>query len=134
MPRTETEQVLRDVYATYAVKDLAAINALAHDDLVMHVPGSHPLAGEYRGRDQMWGYLAQVAAVAGDRPGGYEVHAITADDDGHGVALLEGTIRDFVRPVVHVWHVRDGKVTEFWEASLDQGAEDAFWTAALSEG
>jgi ketosteroid isomerase-like protein len=130
--RTDTERVLREIYAAYGAKDLTAIDALAHDDLVLHVPGSHPLAGEYQGKDQMWQYLAKVAEVAGDRPGGFAVHALTTDDDGHGVALLEGTIRDFVRPVVHVWHVSDGRAAEYWEASLDQQAEDAFWTDALA--
>lgn len=133
MTRTDTERTLRDIYRAYGTKDVAAIDALAHEDLVLHVPGSHPLSGEYRGKEQMWGYLAKVAAVAGEAPGGYLVHALTTDDEGHGVALLEGTIRDFVRPVVHVWHISDGQATEFWEASLDQQAEDAFWTGALAE-
>ena len=134
MTRTDTAQVLREIYTAYGAKDVAAIDALGHEDLVLHVPGNHPLSGEYRGKDQMWGYLAKVAEVAGDRPGGYAVHALTTDDEGHGVALLEGTIRDFTRPVVHVWHIHDGRATEFWEASLDQAAEDAFWTGALAGG
>lgn len=103
---------------------------LVADDPVLHVPGKHPLAGEHRGKDAMWAYLGKVAEVSGGK-GGFDVHAITSDDEGHGVALLTGTIRDFVRPVSHVWHVHDGLVTEYWEANLDQAAEDRFWTTAL---
>jgi hypothetical protein len=39
-----------------------------------------------------------------------------ADDASHGVALLTGTIRDYVRPVIHVLHVSNGEITEFWDA------------------
>ncbi len=27
----------------------------------------------------------------------------------------------------HVFHIRDGKVTEFWDAQVDQYAADEFW-------
>jgi ketosteroid isomerase-like protein len=29
--------------------------------------------------------------------------------------------------VTHVLHLRDGKVTEFWDAYVDQYASDEFW-------
>jgi uncharacterized protein len=124
--------VARRAYAAYASMDISAIDALMTDDHVAHVAGRHPLSGEYRGKQAVWGYLGRVAEVSGGR-GGFDVHAITADDQGHVVALLTGTIRDFVRPVIHVWHVRGEQLAEMWDASLDQAAEDAFWTAALAE-
>jgi ketosteroid isomerase-like protein len=123
--------VAHQAYAAYASMDIAAIDALLTDDHVMHVSGQHPLSGDYRGKDAVWGYLGRVAEISGGR-GGFDVHAITADDHGHAVALLTGTIRDFVRPVIHVWHIRGEQLAEMWDASLDQGAEDGFWTAALA--
>lgn len=95
------------------------------------MPGRHPFSGEHQGKDAVWAYLGQVAAISGGT-GGFEVHTITTDGVEHGVALVTGTIRGFVRPVVHVTHVRDGQVTEVWEASLDQAAEDAFWQNAMA--
>ncbi|GAC1609270.1 MAG: hypothetical protein NVS3B26_09680 [Mycobacteriales bacterium] len=59
------------------------------------------------------------------------MHTITADGKGHVVALVTGTIRDHVRPVVHVFHVDDGKITEFWDAYPDAATEDQFWQTAL---
>jgi ketosteroid isomerase-like protein len=60
----------------------------------------------------------------------------SASSATNAVALVTGTIEHdgirFVRPTVHVFHVRDGQVTEFWEASLDQHAEDDFWRRALT--
>ena len=127
----EAIAVARRAYDAYANMDIAAMDALMTDDHVVHVAGHHPLSGDYRGKQAVWSYLGRVAEISGGR-GGFEVHAITADDDGHAVALLTGTIRDFVRPVIHVWHVRGGQLAEMWDASLDQQAEDAFWTAALA--
>lgn len=128
-----TEAVLVRLYQAYADLDVATINALIADDLVMHVPGTHPLAGEHRGRDAAWTYLARVAEVSRGR-GGFELHSVATDDDGHAVALLTGTIRDFVRPVVHIWDFNDdGLLVGYWEANLNQHDEDQFWIGALSE-
>jgi uncharacterized protein len=128
----DTIAVARRAYDAYAAMDLAAIDDLMTDDHVLHVAGRHLLSGEYRGKQAVWGYLARVAEISGGR-GGFDVHAVTADADGHAVALLTGTIREYVRPVIHVWHVRGGQLAEMWDASLDQQAEDAFWTGAIGE-
>ena len=112
--------------------DIAAIDSAMPDDGVMHISGQHPWSGEYRGKVAAWEYLGKVAEVSGGQ-GGFVVHSITTDDHGHGVALLTGTIRDYVRQMIHVWHVRDGRITEFWDAYLDAAAEDAFWNTALTQ-
>lgn len=125
-----TEEVLRGQYAAYASMDIAAIDAAMQEDAVMHISGHHPLSGEYRGKAAAWGYLGKVAEVSGGK-GGFVVHSITTDDDGHGVALLTGTVGDYVRQVIHVWHIDDGRIMEFWDAYLDAAAEDTFWTEAL---
>jgi uncharacterized protein len=132
MTSAGTEELLRRLYQAYADVDVTTIDSLSADDGVLHVPGTHPLSGEHRGKEAMWTYLGKVAEVSGG-VGGFVVHGITSDDDGHAVVLLTGTIRDFVRPVVHIWQVRDGRLAEFWETSLDQDAEDRFWISALTD-
>ena len=99
---------------------------------VVHVGVDHPLSGDHVCKEQVGAYLAQFARIGGGS-GGWEVHTITTDDSWHGVALLVGTIRDFSRDVVHIWHVQEGRVTEFWDAYRDGHAENEFWTAALAE-
>jgi ketosteroid isomerase-like protein len=130
MTRTETEDLLRRVYQAYDEADVAVIAELTGENPTMHIPGTHPLAGVHEGQDAAWAYLGKVAEVSGG-VGGFVVTDITADDDGHAVALLIGTIRDFVRPVAHVWRVEDGRTAEYWEVNFDQEAEDRFWTSAL---
>ena len=128
--------VMQRLYAAYAAADIATINSLIADDAVFHVPGRHPLSGTYTGKDAVFGYLGRVAATSQSADGGFDIHSVMGDDQ-HAVALVTGTIEHkgtrFVRPTVHIVHVSEGKVTEFWEASLDQHAEDTFWTTALNE-
>ena len=130
MTRTETEDLLRRVYQAYDEADVAVIADLTGENPTMHIPGTHPLAGVHEGQDAVWAYLGKVAEVSGG-VGGFVVSAITADEDGHGVALLVGTIRDYVRPVAHVWRVEGGRTAEYWEVNVDQEAEDRFWNSAL---
>ena len=56
-----------------------------------------------------------------------DLHALLADDE-HGVALVVLTASRGGRSVeikeTHVFHMRDGKVVEFWNASTDQYAFD----------
>jgi len=130
-------KVIRRLMSAYAAADIEVIDQLLADEVVFHVPGRHPLSGTYVGKTEVFGYMRQVAALNESSDGGFEVHSVTGDDD-HAVSLVTGTIQKdgvrFVRPTVHVFHVNGTQVTEFWEASLDQHAEDQFWINALSEG
>jgi hypothetical protein len=132
MRTQENALVLQRGYDAYASYDIDALNDLISDDVALHVPGRHPLAGDYQGKSAMWEYFGRVAEISGGR-GGFAVHSIAADDD-HAIGLVVATAYNgeqaFVRQTVHVWHVVDSKLTEFWEASLNQHAEDAFWNAA----
>jgi uncharacterized protein len=131
----QNEQVIRQLMAAYASADVAVLNALISDEVIFHVPGRNPLSGTYTGKDAVFGYLARVAGISESEDGGFEIHAVLAEDD-HVVSLVTGTIEHggvrFVRPTVHVFHVNGAQVTEFWEASLDQHVEDEFWTKACS--
>jgi ketosteroid isomerase-like protein len=56
-----------------------------------------------------------------------DLHAVFADDE-HGVALVRLSLsrgdKSATTNDAHVFHLRDGKVTEFWDASTDQYAFD----------
>lgn len=134
MGADENVAIVRRLADAYAAADIAAIDGLLADDVVFHVPGRHPLAGTYRGKPEVFGYLGKVAATSESTDGGFDVHSVVGDDE-HVVALVTGTIEHggirFVRPTVHVFHVNGQQVMEFWEASLDQHAEDEFWVNAV---
>lgn len=128
MTATELEDMLRALYGAYGRRDADAINAMLTDDVVMHVPGCHPLSGSHRGRDAAWTYLGRVAAVA-QGEGGFQVRSVAADDAGHAAVLVVGTIQGFVRPLVHIYRAAGPKLAEYREVPFDQASEDAFWNA-----
>jgi uncharacterized protein len=133
MSAEENIEVINRLASAYASADIAVIDQLLADDVVFHIPGRHPLSGTYVGKADVFGYLGRVAAMSETDDGGFDVHSVTGDDE-HVIALVTGTIEHagvrFVRPTVHVFHVNGTQVTEFWEASLDQHAEDQFWINA----
>ncbi len=121
---------MRAGYAAFSKGDFAVLDELFDENVVWHVPGRSELAGEYRGRNDVYALFGRIM----ERSGGsfsLDLHAALADDE-HGVALVtasgsrEG--KSVAIPEAHVFHFQDGRVTEFWEASTDQYAGDELFS------
>jgi uncharacterized protein len=117
---------IRDGYVAFAKGDFAGLNELFAEDLLWHEVGRNQLAGDYRGRDAVYGFFGKLMQVT-EGTFHLDVHSILADDE-HAVALVVTTASrgDLSMTVndAHVFHLRDGKVVEFWTASTDQYAVD----------
>lgn len=117
---------IKDGYAAFAKGDFAVLNDLFAEDLLWHTGGRSQLAADYRGREAVYGLLSKLMEVT---EGSFrlDLHAVFADDE-HGVALVVATAsrggRNITVNEVHVFHLRDGKVVEFWDAFTDQYAID----------
>lgn len=125
------ETLLRNGYEAFEKGDLDTLRGLFTDDIVWHSPGKGPLAGDYRGIDQVFGLFAKVVELSG---GTYrnDLHDVLANDE-HAVALVTargeraGKTLDSLQS--HVFHLTDGKVTEVWLEAGDLYANDEFWSA-----
>jgi uncharacterized protein len=117
---------ITDGYAAFAKGDFGALNDLFAEDLLWHAAGRSQLAGDYRGREAVYGLFGKLMEVT---EGSFhlDLHAVLADDQ-HGVALVTLGASRGGRSIavneVHVFHLRDGKVVEFWDAHTDQYALD----------
>jgi uncharacterized protein len=117
---------LRDGYAAFAKGDFAVLNDLFAEDLLWHEPGRNQLAGDYQGREAVYEFFGKLMEVT---EGSFqlEVQAVFADDE-RGVALAVSSASRGGRSVTvtdaHIFHLRDGKVVEFWNASTDPYAYD----------
>lgn len=120
------EEVIRSYVTAFAQGDLDTAKSYLADEIVYHVGGHHPLAGDYRGRDRVVEFFKQRSERTG---GTFKVvpHDLLANDQ-HGVALSTVTAerdgRHFAWDVVTVYHVADGKVTECWIVDGDQQVAD----------
>lgn len=93
--------------------DLDAVASLIAEDVVWHVPGDHPLAGEYEGRKRLLEFLARLG------PLGFTIreHDVFADDEHLCALSFIGAHREGLEVetrVVSVFHFRDGRQTERW--------------------
>ncbi len=103
---------LRTVEA-FRERDFDTIASLIAEDVVWHLPGEHPLAGDWEGRDRLFQLLAKLG------PLGFTIreHDVFADDDHVCALSYIGARRDGLEVetrVVSVFHYRDGRQTERW--------------------
>ncbi len=129
MTANENAAVVRSGYEAFARGDLATVTSLFSPDIVWHIPGSSPLAGDRRGPADVVAFFGDLAAMSGGTFS-LQLHDLLASDDhvvalGHQTAQRNGKTLD--EDLVHVWHVSDGKATEFWGVPYDAAAADAFW-------
>jgi ketosteroid isomerase-like protein len=119
-------------YAAFARGDVAAVMAAFDDDILWHVPGRGPLSGDYRGQADVLRFFQHFLQLSG---GSFriDIDAVMARDDRVVVLVTESAERQGRRwssPQVHVWTVKNGLCTVFWQFQGDQQTEDEFWAAA----
>jgi uncharacterized protein len=124
------EELLRKGYEAFGTGDMDTLGEVFADDIRWHTPGDNQLSGDFTGKDQVFGNFAKIAELTGGNFG-LDIHAVLADDE-HAVALVvakgEREGKKIEDPQVHVFHVKGGKVTEFWGHPTDQRAVDDFWS------
>ena len=125
------EDLVRAASAAFGRGDLGALqDQFFAADIVWHIAGTGPLAGDYAGAAQVMGLLGKIAELSGGtvRP---ELHDVLVSND-HTVALTtiraERAGKQLQLNLVHVIHAENGKATEVWTHSSDPGAAAQFWS------
>ena len=119
----------RQTADAFRAGDFYRLEALIDPDVVWHVPGNHPRAGDIRGRD------AVVAWLAGRIELGFWLteHDVIANDE-HVCALSDMGVRrpgvDIQTRVVSIFHFRDGRQAERWFFPEDPLAWDRILDAS----
>lgn len=114
-------EMIRKLYDAFAVADLETIQQSLHDDAVLHVAGTGPIAGVYKGKDEVLGLLGELVSRS---EGTFKavIHDVLANDE-HVVALSKVTAQRADRTLddrgVEVFHVQDGKITEAFFTGVD---------------
>lgn len=129
-PDTAAAQVAICLYRALAAGDLAEAAGHLAPDVVLHVPGTHPLAGTHHGLDGV------LAFVDGTRSRTDEGETIEVRD-----VLVGGTAtavhcrvtatrgdRRLDNSTLHLLRIRDGRVAEIHLHNFDGVAVDDFWS------
>ncbi len=115
-----------EMYGGGPVEPVAGLLA---EDVVWHVPGRSPIAGEHRGVDAVREYFAKRRELA---KATMKMHpAEVLADDQVVVQLVDGTAsfgREEVRwRTVGIYRVEDQRIQEVWLVPLDLDRFDRIW-------
>lgn len=126
-----TEEPIQAFNAAFGRGDLGAMQQFFTPDLVWHVAGTGPLAGDYYGVAQVMGLVGKLSELSGGTVQ-HELHDVLHNDD-HTVVLAmysaQRAGKQVQENVVHVIHGDgNGKATEIWTHTSDPGAAAEFWS------
>lgn len=114
-------ELVMEVFEAFGKGDMDTLARVFDDDIQWHDVGASRLSGDYRGKEEVFGYFGKLMELT-EGTFRVDLHAILADDD-HVVVLTERS-HDKPHPIanlaVFVWHVRDGKAVECWDITSNQ--------------
>jgi ketosteroid isomerase-like protein len=125
-------ELVRKGYDAFSRGDVPGVLALFADDILWHVPGRGPISRDYRGPTDVLGFFQQFMSLSG---GTFRIQVddVLAKGDKVVVLCTESAQRAgqaWSSPQVHVWTLKDGRLTRFWQFQGDQQTEDEFWALA----
>ena len=124
------EDLVRAASAAFGRGDLSALQEqFFAEDIVWHIAGSGPLAGDYEGVTQVIGQLSKISQLSGGTVQPQLQDVLVSDDQTvvHTTISAERAGKQLQLNLVHVIHAENGKATEVWTSSSDPAAAAAFW-------
>lgn len=122
-------EVIRRLLDSLAKRDVEGAATNLADDVVYHVSGHGPIAGVYKGRQEVMGLARKQMELTNGTFEITEIHDVVANDD-HVVAMIriraQRHDRAFDWARVVVFHVENDRVTEAWIVEGDQAGLDRF--------
>ena len=129
--KTIVDEFLAHQSEMYGGGDMGPVERLLGEDVVWHVPGTSPIAGDYRGREAVTTYFRLRRELAGGSIG--IVKEAEAHHDEALVQLADGRARlgggDVEWRTAGVYRVADGRIAEAWLVPLDLERFDRAWGA-----
>ena len=127
----DKERIVRRLLEALEARDVVAIAEMLADDVVYHFPGRGPVAGTYRGRDEVLGLFRAFGGLF-DGPLAMAGHDVVASE-AHVVDLATYTgVRSgqaFTWNAVRLYHVDAGRISEIWLMIGDVYAFDAWMSS-----
>ena len=122
--------LIKSAYDAFRRGDTKSVFAVFAENILWHVPGRGPLSRDYRGHAEVAGFFDHFMGLS-EGTFRIRIDQILADRDRVVVLCTESASRagrSWSSPQVHVWTVKDGRATAFWEYEGDQQGEDEFWS------
>lgn len=129
MPAASNESVVRRIFDAFERKEGLALRGLFAEDAVWRVPGSGTMAGTYRGREEIFRFLARLPKETDGTYGSKLVDVLASDERAAALYRARGTRRGKALELdqVLLFSFRDGLVSEVLALPSDPAAFEAFW-------
>jgi hypothetical protein len=125
----ENEALVRQIFEAFARKQGFALRGLFAEDAVWTVPGRGVMAGVYRGREEIFRFLARLPKET-DGTYASELRDVLASED-RAAALYRASgsrrERELELDQVLLFRIEDGLVHEVLALPSDPEAFEAFW-------
>lgn len=129
MGAAENEAVVRQIFEAFARKEGFALRGLFAEDAVWTVPGSGVMAGVFRGREEIFRFLARLPKET-DGTYGSELRDVLASD-GRAAAVYRARGARHGRTLeldqLLLFRIEDGLVRDVLALPSDPVAFEAFW-------
>ena len=114
----------------YGGGSIDSVLELLAEDIVWHVPGTSPIAGDHRGQQGVAAYFELRREVAGGTMG---MHPGPLLEDGDAVVQLVGGTAELGGEAVEwktagVYRIQAGRIAEVWLVPLELELFDRLWS------
>jgi ketosteroid isomerase-like protein len=125
----ENAALVRRIMEAFANKEGFALRDCFHEDAVWHVPGSGVMAGTYRGRTEIFRFLARLPKLTDGTYRSTFIDALASEERGAGLYRARGERKGRTIDIdqVLLFTIRDGVVTEVLALPSDPAAFESFW-------
>jgi ketosteroid isomerase-like protein len=129
VPAASNESVVRRIFDAFARKEGLALRGLFDEDAVWTVPGSGVMAGTYRGREEIFRFLARLPKETGGTYSSELVDVLVSEERAAALYRARGTRngRTLELDQVLLFSFRDGVVSEVLALPGDPAAFEVFW-------
>ncbi len=124
--------LVRKGYEAFQRGDMDTLRGMMTGDCTHHVPGSHPLSGDYKGVDSIFdGYYGRLYS---ETDGSFRVELLNVfvDGRGHAVSVHRFTAHRGDKHIDErggiVFRIVGDKMTDLDECVEDMEKGDAFWS------
>jgi len=129
VPAAENDAIVRRIFDAFARKEGFALRGLFAEDAVWSVPGSGVMAGFFRGRDEIFRFLARLPKETEGTYRSELVDVLTSDERAAALYRASGSRhgRTLELDQVLLFTIEDGLVRRVLALPSDPEAFEVFW-------
>ena len=122
-------EVMRRTLDAFQRGDIASLSALISPEAIWHVPGRNPLARDYRGHPEVFGFFGKLMESTG---GTFRLEPIDMLANERGGIYIDRARAERAGKSLDVMlilrvAIRDGRITEGWDCFHQEQLWDSFW-------